>query len=302
MGNCGFGVAPTRPEHRDTIVRTLENVEGMSIEALDAGIDWCFESFPEYLAALDERAKRLNVGAFIGHTPLRLFVLGGDERAATADEVEAMRGDRARGDRGRRARVLHVAAARPPGRLRPPGAQPLRRDRRGVRAGVGARRAGQGHRPGVDRARDVRRPVLRDVGAPRRPRHLDRARRPGRQAGRRPAHGRAGRGAARRGLPADRLPPDRHADLHDRSRAAGRDRRVEGGARAAPRRARRPLRRPRPGATGPAPSPSTPGSHRWPKTSVEETGHAPRRGGCPARPARGRAGHHAVRRSCSTWR
>ncbi|HEV7762028.1 MAG TPA: amidohydrolase family protein [Acidimicrobiales bacterium] len=92
MGNCGFGVAPTRPEHRDTIVRTLENVEGMSMEALDAGIDWCFESFPEYLTALDRRGKRLNVGAFVGHTPLRLFVVGGDERAATADEVGTMRG------------------------------------------------------------------------------------------------------------------------------------------------------------------------------------------------------------------
>ena len=92
MGNCGFGVAPTRPEHRDTIVRTLENVEGMSMDALNSGIDWCFETFPEYLEALDARAKRLNVGAFVGHTPLRLFVLGGDERPATADEVEAMRG------------------------------------------------------------------------------------------------------------------------------------------------------------------------------------------------------------------
>jgi N-acyl-D-amino-acid deacylase len=91
MGNCGFGVAPTRPEHRDTVVRTLENVEGMSADALEAGIDWCFETFPEYLAALDARRKRLNVGAFVGHTPLRLFVLGGDERAAGPDEVEAMK-------------------------------------------------------------------------------------------------------------------------------------------------------------------------------------------------------------------
>src|SRR5438445_4521160 len=40
MGNCGFGVAPTKPEHRETIVRTFENVEGMSMEALDQGIDW----------------------------------------------------------------------------------------------------------------------------------------------------------------------------------------------------------------------------------------------------------------------
>ena len=90
MGNCGFGVAPARPAHRDVIVRTLENVEGMAMEALEAGIDWCFETFPDYLAAVDARPKRLNVGAFIGHTPLRLFVVGADERAATPDEVAAM--------------------------------------------------------------------------------------------------------------------------------------------------------------------------------------------------------------------
>src|SRR5262245_10125584 len=90
MGNCGFGVAPTKPEHRDTVVRTLENVEGMSTEALNAGIDWCFETFPEYLAALAQRPMRLNAGAFIGHTPLRLFVLDGEERAATGDELDTM--------------------------------------------------------------------------------------------------------------------------------------------------------------------------------------------------------------------
>src|SRR2546428_8805831 len=92
MGNCGFGIAPTRPEHRSTIARTLENVEGMSFEALEAGIPWTFETFPEYLDTLDATAKRLNVGAMIGHTPLRLYVLGDDatERAATDDEVERM--------------------------------------------------------------------------------------------------------------------------------------------------------------------------------------------------------------------
>ncbi|MWA03541.1 amidohydrolase family protein [Actinomadura sp. LD22] len=90
MGNCGFGVAPTKPEHRDIIVRTLENVEGMSLDALNAGIDWCFESFPEYVEAIEKRPKRLNVGAFIGHSPLRLYVTGGEERPATPDEVETM--------------------------------------------------------------------------------------------------------------------------------------------------------------------------------------------------------------------
>ena len=91
MGNCGFGVAPNRPEHRDVIIRTLENVEGMSMDALETGIDWCFETFPEYLRAIDERPKRLNVGAFVGHSPVRLSVLGGDERAATVEELDAMR-------------------------------------------------------------------------------------------------------------------------------------------------------------------------------------------------------------------
>ena len=91
MGNCGFAVAPNLPEHRDTIVRTFENVEGMSMEALEEGIDWCFETIPEYLDAIDKLAKRINVGAFVGHSTLRLFVLGGEERAATDDEVATMK-------------------------------------------------------------------------------------------------------------------------------------------------------------------------------------------------------------------
>ncbi len=93
MGNCGFGIAPTRPEHRGTVVRTLENVEGMSAEALEAGVTWSFETFPEYLDVLDRLPKRLNVAAMIGHTPLRLFVLGDDsiERAATDGEIATMR-------------------------------------------------------------------------------------------------------------------------------------------------------------------------------------------------------------------
>ncbi|HXR54049.1 MAG TPA: amidohydrolase family protein [Acidimicrobiales bacterium] len=91
MGNCGFGVAPTRPEHRDLVVRTLENVEGMSMDALNAGIDWCFESFPGYLSAIEHRPKRINVGGFVGHSPLRLFVMGPEERPARPDELEFMR-------------------------------------------------------------------------------------------------------------------------------------------------------------------------------------------------------------------
>jgi len=92
MGNCGFGVAPTRPEHRGLIARTLENVEGMSVEALEAGIPWTFESFPDYLDAVAAQPLRLNVGAMIGHTPLRLYVLGDEavDRPATDEEIDRM--------------------------------------------------------------------------------------------------------------------------------------------------------------------------------------------------------------------
>jgi N-acyl-D-amino-acid deacylase len=93
MGNCGFGIAPTRPAHHAMIAETLENVEGMSVEALTAGIPWTFESFPEYLDAVESSPTRLNVAAMIGHTPLRLYVLGdvAVERVATDEEVETMR-------------------------------------------------------------------------------------------------------------------------------------------------------------------------------------------------------------------
>lgn len=92
MGNCGFGIAPTRPAHRDLVARTLENVEGMSLDALHAGITWDFESFPDYLDTLTAARPRLNVAAMIGHTPLRLFVVGEEqERPATAEEIARMR-------------------------------------------------------------------------------------------------------------------------------------------------------------------------------------------------------------------
>ncbi len=94
MGNCGFGIAPTRPAHRELILRTLENVEGMSLAALHAGIGerWPFETFPEFLDAVEQRGTAINVGAMIGHTPVRLYVMGeaAVEREATEDETAAM--------------------------------------------------------------------------------------------------------------------------------------------------------------------------------------------------------------------
>jgi N-acyl-D-aspartate/D-glutamate deacylase len=91
-GNCGFTIAPTRPEHHETIVHTLENVEDMDPATLMAGVVWDFETFPEYLDAVARRGTDLNFTAYIGHSALRLYVLGDAayERAATEDEIDRM--------------------------------------------------------------------------------------------------------------------------------------------------------------------------------------------------------------------
>ena len=93
MGNCGFTIAPCRPQDRDLVMRNLTHVEGMSIEALRSGIDWGFESFPEYLDMLERNGVGPNVACFVGHSGVRTFVMRGDapKRAASVDEVTQMR-------------------------------------------------------------------------------------------------------------------------------------------------------------------------------------------------------------------
>jgi len=95
MGNCGFSVAPTRPQHRELIMRTLENVEGMSVDALRAGLgdDWPFETFPQYLDALETGGCAVNMAALVGHTALRMFVMDEEsvEREATPGEIATQR-------------------------------------------------------------------------------------------------------------------------------------------------------------------------------------------------------------------
>jgi N-acyl-D-aspartate/D-glutamate deacylase len=95
LGNCGFGVAPTRPRQRDLIVGTLEKVEGMSAATLNAGLgdNWPFETFPEYLDAIEDIGTAINVGVLVGHTPTRLYVMGEEasEREANDNEIAQMR-------------------------------------------------------------------------------------------------------------------------------------------------------------------------------------------------------------------
>jgi N-acyl-D-amino-acid deacylase len=93
IGNCGFTIAPCRPADRDLTLRALTHVEGMSLEALRAGVRWDFESYPEYLDAMERRGVVPNVASFVGHSSVRTYVLGADatKRAATGAEVAAMR-------------------------------------------------------------------------------------------------------------------------------------------------------------------------------------------------------------------
>lgn len=92
LGNCGFTIAPCKPEDRDLTMRHLTHVEGMSLDALRAGIRWGFESFPQYLDMLEKQGVGPNVACYAGHSAIRTFVMGEDatERSATDDEIAQM--------------------------------------------------------------------------------------------------------------------------------------------------------------------------------------------------------------------
>ena len=93
IGNCGFTIAPCRPADRDLTLRNLTHVEGMALEALRAGVRWDFESYPQYLDAMERRGVVPNVAAFLGHSSLRTYVLGAEatRRPATPAEIAEMR-------------------------------------------------------------------------------------------------------------------------------------------------------------------------------------------------------------------
>ncbi len=93
IGNCGFTIAPCRPADRDLTLRNLTHVEGMPLDALRAGVEWEFESYPDYLRMLERRGIVPNVASFIGHSSVRTYVLREDaaRRAATAAEVAEMK-------------------------------------------------------------------------------------------------------------------------------------------------------------------------------------------------------------------
>jgi len=91
MGNCGFALAPCRPEEREWFARCLTAVEDIPTESMLAGIDWTWETFPEYLATVDRLPKAINYGAYIGHSALRMYVMGKRALSETATDANLAR-------------------------------------------------------------------------------------------------------------------------------------------------------------------------------------------------------------------
>jgi len=92
MGNCGFTLAPCAKSDRHLVVRNLERAEDIASEAMDAGIDWTWTTFPEFLTAVDGLPKGINYAGYVGHSALRTYAMGerAFDKAATDDDLRAM--------------------------------------------------------------------------------------------------------------------------------------------------------------------------------------------------------------------
>ena len=93
-GNCGVGFAPVRPGKEEWLVQLMEGVEDIPGTALHEGISWGWESFPEYLDLLDSRRYSIDIAAYIGHGPLRAYVMGdrgARNEPATNDDIAGMK-------------------------------------------------------------------------------------------------------------------------------------------------------------------------------------------------------------------
>ena len=114
MGNCGVGFAPAAPDRHEWLIELMEGVEDIPGTALTEGMSWEWESFEEYLDALDARHYAIDVGTQVAHGPVRGYVMGERGAAnepATATDIEAMA---AIVERGLRAGALGFSTSRTP--------------------------------------------------------------------------------------------------------------------------------------------------------------------------------------------
>jgi N-acyl-D-amino-acid deacylase len=92
MGNCGFTLAPCAKSDRHLVMRNLERAEDIAAEAMEAGIEWQWTTFAEFLDAIESLPKGINYSGYLGHSALRTYVMGerAFEQAAGEDDLRAM--------------------------------------------------------------------------------------------------------------------------------------------------------------------------------------------------------------------
>jgi len=93
MGNCGVGFAPAKPDQHELIVKLMEGVEDIPEVVMVTGVPWNWETFPDYLDALDKRHADIDFAAQLPHSPLRIYVMGerGLDQPPTAYDLKEMR-------------------------------------------------------------------------------------------------------------------------------------------------------------------------------------------------------------------
>ena len=93
MGNCGFTLAPCAKENKHLVVRNLQRAEDIPPAAMEAGIQWRWTTYPEFLDCLDTLPKGINYAGYVGHSAVRTYVMGErafEQKAATEDDLKAM--------------------------------------------------------------------------------------------------------------------------------------------------------------------------------------------------------------------
>ena len=93
MGNCGVGFAPCKPDEHDMLIRLMESVEDIPGTALTEGLTWEWETFPEYLDALDKKPRAIDIATQVPHCALRVYVMGErgvNNEKATAEDIKKM--------------------------------------------------------------------------------------------------------------------------------------------------------------------------------------------------------------------